>query len=316
MKLVAAIASVAGLSVLATSSALSFPEQPVKMIVAYTAGGATDLAARTMASFMEKQLGQPIVVINRPGAGGELGFTEVQAAKADGYTIGFVNMPPFLTMPIERKTKYSPDQFTYIANIVDDPVAMAVNIDSKFKTIEDVVKHAKEHPGKLSYGTTGVGSDDHLAVLAFEREAGVKLKHIAFSGGADVRQALIGGHIDLGIYNLGVMSREAGDNLVRPVGMMAEERWDGAPDVPTFRENGYEVIQGAARGIAGPNNMPKDVVAKLAEAIKKTIDDPAFQDLAKKAPLPLRFLQIDDYNAYIRQEDEKYKKLWASQPWN
>ncbi|GGE46198.1 hypothetical protein GCM10007276_24250 [Agaricicola taiwanensis] len=316
MNLVKVIASAVGLSILSATPVLSYPDRPVKMIVAYTAGGATDLAARTMATFMEKQLGQPVVVINRPGAGGELGFTEVQSAAADGYTIGFVNMPPFLTMPIERKTKYSPDDFTYIANLVDDPVALAVNIESEFKSIEDIVKHAKENPGKLSYGTTGVGSDDHLAALAFEREAGIKLKHIAFSGGADVRQALIGGHIDLGVYNLGVMSREAADNLVRPLGMMGDSRWDGAPDVPTFKEAGYDVVQGAARGIAGPGGMPKEVTAKLAQAIQKTVDDPEFIDLAKKAPLPLRFLQIDDYNAYIRQEDEKYKKLWASQPWN
>ncbi|RYJ00543.1 MAG: tripartite tricarboxylate transporter substrate binding protein, partial [Acetobacteraceae bacterium] len=175
-----------------------FPDKPLTMVVAFAAGGGTDLAARTLARYMEKDLGQPVVVVNRPGAGGEIGFAELARARPDGLTIGFINTPHIVTLPIERRTRFRLEDFSPIANIVDDPGALFVLTDSPYRTLADVIAAAKAKPETISYGTTGIGSDDHLAVMAFERQAGVTLLHVPYAGSAQVKQALLGRTIALG----------------------------------------------------------------------------------------------------------------------
>ncbi|MCA3361681.1 MAG: tripartite tricarboxylate transporter substrate binding protein, partial [Roseomonas sp.] len=145
------------------------PDRQITMIVAYAAGGGTDTAARTVARFMEADLGQPVVVLNRAGAGGEIGFTELARARPDGYTIGFINTPTIVTVPIERRARFSLDDFSLIGNIVDDPGGMWVLPDSPYKSLADLLAAARANPGTIGYGTTGIGSDDHLAMLELER---------------------------------------------------------------------------------------------------------------------------------------------------
>ena len=149
-----------------------YPDRPITMIIAYAAGGGTDTAARTLARFMEKDLGQSVVVVNRPGAGGEIGWSELARAKPDGYTIGFTNTPGIVTVPIERQARFKLDDFAPIANIVDDPGGIWVLTDSPYRSFAELVEAAKKAPGTLGYGTTGIGSDDHLAMLALERLTG------------------------------------------------------------------------------------------------------------------------------------------------
>src|SRR3954451_25423337 len=168
-----------------------WPDRPVTMIIAYAAGGGTDTAARTLARFMEKDLGQPVVVVNRPGAGGEIGWSELARAKPDGYTIGFTNTPGIVTVPIERQARFRLEDFAPIANIVDDPGGIWVLADSPYRNLAELVEAAKRAPGTLGYGTTGIGSDDHLAMLALERQAGVQFLHIPLAGSSQVRTALL-----------------------------------------------------------------------------------------------------------------------------
>ena len=134
------------------------PDRQITMIVAFAAGGGTDTAARTIARFMEKDLGQPVVVLNRPGAGGEIGFTELARARPDGYTIGFINTPTIVTIPIERRARFKLDDFALIANIVDDPGGLWVLADSPVRDFAGLLAAARERPGTLGYGTTGIGS--------------------------------------------------------------------------------------------------------------------------------------------------------------
>ena len=179
-------------SLIAPKAWAAYPDRPITMIVAFPPGGGTDAAARTLARFMQMALGQPVVVNNRAGAGGELGFSELARARPDGYTIGFINTPNVVTIPIERRVRYRLEDFSLIANVVDDPGAFFVLADSPFRTLADLVAHAKAKPEDVTYGTSGIGSDDHLAALAFERLAGVKLTHVPFAGASAVRNALLG----------------------------------------------------------------------------------------------------------------------------
>src|SRR6478752_8343312 len=167
------------LAALAWPALAAYPEQPINMIIAYAPGGGTDIAARVMIPFIEKYLGEgaKINVINRPGASGDIGFTAIATATPDGYTIGFINTPPVLTTPIERKAAYTWQSYDLLGNIVDDPGTFCVHSDSPYKNLAELAAYAKANPGIVSVGSTGVGSDDHLAMLKFQKSAGVKMNH-------------------------------------------------------------------------------------------------------------------------------------------
>src|SRR5438067_13224353 len=175
----------------------AYPERPITMIVAYPPGGGTDLVARALAPFVEKYLGAGarIVIVNRAGAGGEVGFAALANAVPDGYSIGFVNTPPLLTIPIERAAQFHWQRYEYIGNIIDDPCNFSVDAETPIRNLAELAAYAKAHPGEVTVGTTGVGSDDHLAMLKFERAAGVKLRHIPFKCSGDVRAAIAGKQI-------------------------------------------------------------------------------------------------------------------------
>jgi tripartite-type tricarboxylate transporter receptor subunit TctC len=294
-----------------------YPERPIQMIVAYSPGGGTDIAARTLVPYIEKYLGNgaKITVLNKPGAGGEVGFTELANAEPTGYTIGFVNTPNALTIPFERETRYSVESFQPIGNVVDDPGVFAVRPDSEIKTLEDLVRMAKERPGELTFGSTGIGSDDQLAMMKFERLTGTDLRHVPFEGSAPARAALLGGHIDIGVINAGEAMPYVQEGQLRLLGQMGEERWDGAADVPTFREQGYDVVSGSQRGIAAPKGVPQEHVDKLAAAIEQAIQDPEFRQKAEEQALPLRYLGPEEYQELLNSASAEAEQIWKDTPW-
>lgn len=293
-----------------------YPERPITMIVAYTAGGGTDIAARTLVPYIEKELnGATITVLNRPGAGGEVGFTALSQAKPDGYTIGFINTPNLLSIPIARKARYSLDSFAPIADIVYDPGAFSVRPDEGITNLDELVAYAKEHPGEVTYGTTGIGSDDHLAALRFERLTGVELGHIPFSGNVDVRAAVLGGHIMMASMNISETVADAKEGSLVILGQMAEKRWDGAADVPTFKEQGYDVIMGSDRGIAAPAGVSAEVEKTLSDAIGRAVQNPEFQEAARKQDLALSFQDSASFRAHLEALDATLNTLWAEEPW-
>jgi len=301
----------------ASMALAEYPERPIEMIVAFSAGGGTDVAARTLAPFIAKHLGgnASVVVINKPGAGGEIGFTELSQAKPDGYTIGFINSPGFDTIPIQRRARYSLESFMPIANVVQDPYVFAVNPKSEMQTLDDLVAHAAERPGQVTFGTTGPGTGNHLGTVEFQRVADIELRHVPYPGAADVRAAILGGHIDLAIMGVSeaILAVNAGD--LRVLGQMGRKRWEGAPDVPTFAEQGYDVIMSSLRGIGAPAGLPAEVIAKLEAATEAAIDDPEFQAKAVEQNLPLDFLNAADYSAALTARTETFKTLWANDPW-
>jgi tripartite-type tricarboxylate transporter receptor subunit TctC len=296
--------------------AQGWPERPISMIVAYPAGGGTDVAARLLAKVMERILGQSIVVVNRPGAGGEIGFTELARTRPDGHTIGFINTPTIMTIPIERPgARFRLDDFAPIANVVDDPGAIWVRPASPFRGIADLVAEAKRRPGTISYGTSGVGSDDHLAMLALERASGTQFLHIPFAGGAPVRTAALSGQIELGVVNIGEGIADGRQGLLRALGVMGPQRWEGAPDVPTFREQGFDVVDGSMRGLAAPAGVPREILQRLAQVARQAMEDPEFVAGATNLLLPLRYLDPDAYRAELLRMDQGFRALWARHPW-
>lgn len=308
----------ATLGLAAHAQAAGYPERPINMIVSYGPGGGTDLVARMMAPFLQKYLGNDahIIVLNRPGAGGAIGFGEIARAQPDGYTIGFINTPNLLTIPIERKTPFTWKQFDLLGNLIDDPGSFAVLNSSPIKSLADLADYAKAHPGAVTVGTTGAGSDDHLAMLRFERATGVKLSHIPYKGAGEVRQAVSSGEIMVGAINVGeVLQYQKGGTPVRFLGQMADTRSPALPDVPTFKEQGYDVVLASLRGLAAPKGLPTDVREKLVAAVARTVQDPEFQAKARDLFAPLRYLPPQEYAKELEAGEASFQALWKVAPW-
>lgn len=298
--------------------AAGYPERPINLIVSYGPGGGTDLVARMMAPFLQKYLGADarIVVLNRPGAGGAIGFTELARAQPDGYTIGFINTPNLLTIPIERKSGFTWQSYDLLGNLIDDPGAFTVLNDNPMKTLADLSAYAKQNPGRATVGTTGTGSDDHLAMLRFERASGTTLSHIPYKGAGEVRGALAGGEIAIGAINVGeALQYQKGGTPLRFLGQMGKTRSAALPDVPTFKEQGYDFELASLRGLAAPKGLPEDVRAKLVDAVKRTVDDPAFQAKAGDMYAPLRYLPPAGYATELAAGEAEFRQLWKDAPW-
>jgi tripartite-type tricarboxylate transporter receptor subunit TctC len=310
-----AMAMVAALFTGSSAVAQEWPQRSITMIVAYDAGGGTDILARTVARYLEEELGTSIIVENRPGAGGQVGFTALAQANPDGYTIGFINLPPLLTIPIERTAAYSLAHLEPIANLVDDPGAFNVHVDSEFQTLDDLVAYARENPGAVTVGTSGVGSDDHLAMLAFERIAGIELTHVPFSGAAPNRAALLGRHIAVGGFNISEAMEFLEEGRIRTLGQMADERWELAPDVPTFQEQDYNVVAGSQRGLAAPAGVPEEILDRLSEAVERALNNPEFVEDARRTYLPLRYIPRQQYIEFLQEQDRVFRELWEEDPW-
>jgi tripartite-type tricarboxylate transporter receptor subunit TctC len=302
-----------------TLSHAAYPDQPIKMIVAYGAGGGTDLVARLMARHMEKHLGSDakIVVTNRAGAGGGIGFAELASAPADGYTIGFINTPNALTIPIERKSNFHWTKYDLLGNVVDDPGNFSVHADSPFKNLADLVAYARANPEKVTVGTTGVGSDDHLAMLMFERSAKIKMTHVPFKGAAEVRQAVAGKQIVVAAVNIGeALQFMKGGTPLRNLGQMSGARTVLAPSLATFKEQGFDIVLASLRGLAAPQNLPPAVREQLVRAVERTMKDPEFQAQAAGYFAPLRYLAPAAYNAELKEAEAGFAQLWKELPWS
>jgi tripartite-type tricarboxylate transporter receptor subunit TctC len=295
-----------------------YPERPITMIVAYPPGGGTDLVGRAVAPFIEKYLGggARIVVVNRAGAGGEVGFAALANAVPDGYTIGFVNTPPLLTIPIERPAQFTWQRFEYVGNIIDDPCNFSVHTDTPVTSLGELAAYARERPGEVTVGTTGIGPDDHLAMLKFERAAGVQLRHIPFKGSADVRAAILGKQIVVAAINIGeALQYQKGGTPIRNLVQMSPARTDLAPGLATAREQGYDIEMSSLRGLAAPKGIPPDVRDRLVKAVAQSVADPEFRAQAAKFFAPIRYLAPAEYEALVRDADLMYRAMWKEMPW-
>jgi tripartite-type tricarboxylate transporter receptor subunit TctC len=297
----------------------AYPEKPINLIVAYSPGGGTDLIARAIAPYLEKYLGggARIVIVHRPGAGGEIGFAAIANVPADGYTIGFVNTPPLMTIPIERSAQFGgPQRFELLGNVIDDPCNFAVHADSEIRNLKDLAAYAKANPGRATVGSSGIGSDDHLLMLMFERAAGVKMTHVPFKGAADVRTALISKQITIGAINIGEAQQSIrGGAPMRNIGQFSPARTTVAPELATAREQGYDIELSSLRGMAAPKGVPPEIRDRLVKAVADAAADPEFVSKATSVFAPLRYLSPADFEREIKQAEVGFRQLWKELPW-
>jgi tripartite-type tricarboxylate transporter receptor subunit TctC len=287
------------------------------VIVPYPPGGGVDTMARMVLPAVQAKLpGARFVVVNRAGAGGQLGWEAAFTAAPDGFTLAATSVPALVTYPMERTVRYRALDFTYIANVVDDPGGVFVRADSPLRTLADLVAAAKARPGQLSYGSTGIGSDDHLLVIALEDRAGMPpMTHAPFNGMAPLGTALVGGHIDIGAFNMSESLALLQAGRIRSLGQASLTRWSGTPDVPTFREQGQNLVSGATRGIVGPPNMPAEITARLEAAFRDAMAEPAFVAEANRMGLPLAPRIGADFRSDVTALERDLRGLWQRRPW-
>lgn len=313
MKKILAALAVTALSTLPAMA--EYPEKPIEIVVGYSAGGGTDVMARTVAKFMEKELGNgaSVVVKNMPGAGGQIGFTEVAHAAPDGYTLGTFNLPAALALTKDREADYDADSFTYLANFVDDPNTIVVSASSEFKTLDDLLASAKANPGSVTFGLASLGGNDHFAANMMADAAGAEFTLVPFKGAAMARTALLGGHVAAGTMALS-QTTEFKDDL-RVLAVLSKERSSFRADVPTAKELGYDVSMSSLRGIVGPAGMPAEVTKKLRDALTAVNNDPEFQKTMADQGNPMSFAAGDAFRDIAKAQDGVVSALWAKSPW-
>ena len=285
----------------------NYPERPVMMMVSYGAGGATDFQARivTMTAGNEDALGMPIAIINKPGAGGRVGWNWFASqADADGYTLAAYNVPHFIAQSIKGGVQYSADSFEPIANWGADPAVFVVGADSEFDSMGDVIDYAKENPGKLTFSGAGLFVGHHIAALQLEKAAGVKLAYIPNNkGGAGAMKAVIAGDVLGGVNNLSdaFRAREAGN--VKILGVFDLERNEFLPDVPTLKEEGFDIDNASVnfRGVMVPKGTPEAVIDKLAEIVPTMFENGRVAGKMKAGGSPMHVMNRDEV-----------KEMWAA----
>ncbi len=315
------LSSVAGLGVLAApgirpAAAQSWPSRPIELIVGWAAGSGTDVLARTLTPFMEKYIGNGarIGVLNRPGAGGEIGLTAVAGARPDGYTIGTTASPSFMMMMRERRTRFGFDSFDFIGNVVTEWQSIFVAANSPFQTIKDLVDYAKANPRRLNIGMQG-GPATAIAINRFSRAAGIQMNMVPFPGGGPNRTALLGGHIQVSLIGLGDGAPFVREGQIRILGTMAPSRWDQLPDGPTMREQGIDVIARADRGMAAPAGTPAAIMEQLSEALTQSLRDSEFVANSRARGLSLNPIPRAEYQVHLAEMNEEIGELWRTEPW-
>ncbi len=280
--------------------AQDYPNRPITLIVPWPAGGSSDIAMRAIAEVMSKRLGQPVIVDNKPGASGTLGpATMAAGAKPDGYTLA--QMPiSVVRFPIMQKTTFDTIRdFSYIAQLTGYTFGVTTKADSPFKTWVDVIKFAKENPGKVTYATPGTGTSLHIAMEQIAAKEGVKFTQVPFKGAAETNAAVLGGHTMLQADSTGWKPLVDGGQI-RLLNIWTAERSKVWPDAPTLKELGYPFVFDSPFGVAGPKGMDPAIVKKLAETFKVALDEPTVVETLRRYDMFPRFLDTAPYIAVMQ----------------
>lgn len=296
------------LGVVAPGLAADFPTKEVQIIIPYAAGGATDLVFRALAASSSKYLGKAVVVVNKPGGGGTIGYTEAMQARPDGYTL-VTAITPLTILPHQVKTAFTYENFEPIINVVQDPTMFQVRTDSPWKTLREFLDYAKKNPGMITVGNSGAGGGVHLIALAFEKAAGVKFNHIPFAGGGPSVTSLLGGHVHAVSVSPpeGISHVRAGK--LRIIALFSEKRMEAFPDVPTVREQGVDFTMSQWRGLAAPKGTPPDIIKTLHDALKNGMGDPGFVKSATDMTVHPAYLGPAEFGKLMAQDHERYGKL-------
>lgn len=289
--------------------AQAFPSKPITLIVPWPAGGSTDRHLRALAEIAGKNLGQNIIVENKPGGGGTTGPGSMAlTAKPDGYTIAQYPMG-MVRLPHMQKVQWDPlKDFSFIIGVSGYTFGFTVRADSPYKTFNEYIEAARKAPGKIDYGSTGIGTSPHLLMEELAGNAKVELTHVPFKGNADLTQALLGGHV-MAMSDATGWDKFVDGGQMRLLVTFGEQRTKRWPNVPTAKDLGYNVVSTSPYGLVGPKGMDPAVVKALHDAFRKAMDDPKHMEVMAQLNQDLWYRSGDDYAKWARDQFAKDKML-------
>lgn len=290
-----------GLTVGASADS-KWPTESVEVVLHTKPGGGTDVFIRTLAEALEPAIGQKIVVRNAPGGAGATQMNKVRSSRPDGHTIGINTVTHFTGMLTNLKGTFAPEDFSWIALSQEDPILLFVRKDSEIASLQDLVERAKANSGTINIGGFGpIGSMQSVGISMLEKAAGVKFNWVAFQSTPDVVAALLGGHVDVGVSNLGPTLPFFEAGRVRGLGVLGKDRLSGLPDVPTFGEAGYKVDTSwvQVRGIFGPKNMSLELQQRIADAVHEAMRSEKYQAYARSAGVIDSWYGPKEYSAFV-----------------
>ena len=293
---------------LGTASAQSFPAKPVKLVIAFPAGGPTDISMRVLADNASKILGQPVIVENKPGAGGTLPAQALQTAQPDGYTLAQIPLGVF-RLPYTTKINWDPvKDISYVLNVTGYAFGIVVPADSPLKTWTHFVAWAKANPGKLSYGSTGTMTSPHLTTELIAQKLGIELLHVPYKGSADLMQATLGGQLMAAADSTGFAPQvEAGK--LRVLNTWGAERLAKFPDAPTLKELGLDIVQNSPFGIGAPKGTPAPMVKRLHDAFKQAMEQDSYKTALARYDMVPMYMSTAAYQKFAQETFAREKAL-------
>ena len=292
-------------------------DKPIEVLVGYAPGGTTDVMARTIAPYIAKNLGNDVqvVIVNRPGASGEIATNLIMRAKPDGYTLGIVNLPGYFFVPMFRKTAYETKNISLIGRVVSDPTVVVVRKDSKLNSMQDVIDTLKRSSKSISAGHNGVGTNGHLAMLQFEKATGTQFNAIPYNGSAQQKIALGGDHLDVAFLSASEVPNP--DQEATPSKILSQftrQKVERIKNIPTSYELGIPVEMTAERGFAGPVGIPVQIQQRFQKALEAAIIDPDFIKSAKNDGPFLSYFGGAEWTKQIDKGLKNYEDLARNIP--
>ncbi|MFY2085824.1 tripartite tricarboxylate transporter substrate binding protein [Achromobacter xylosoxidans] len=299
------------LSIGAASAAAAYPDRPVVLVNPYAAGGPADVVARSLARALEKRLGQPVVVENKPGGGASIGTGFVARAKPDGYTLLLGTSAGHVVTPLMQKTVYDGVKgFAFCSVVAVQPIMLVVNPSRGIRSVPELIARAKAEPGKWSYGSAGVGGATHLGAELFQQVAGVQLNHIPYAGASPAINDVIGGQTDLAMLNLSASLPFIRQGRLLALAYASDKRSPLLPDVPTLAEAGVAGADAATwYSLAAPAGTPADIVRTLSDAVRAVNDDPDYRRVMQEQAIALMALSPREADAYVAKDLADMRRL-------
>jgi tripartite-type tricarboxylate transporter receptor subunit TctC len=310
-KLVQVSLAVAFVAISFSAGAQDYPNKAVKIIVPFAPGAGNDTLGRLTAEYLTPRLGQAVVVENKVGAGSQIGIDFVAKSPPDGYTLVWAASDGITILPaVKPNMPYKvPEDFTFIARMVQIPFVIAVNPDLPIKNVADLVAYAKANPGKLKYGTSGIGGGPHLGSALIEKAAGVEMLHIPYSGVAPAMNALLGKSIDFALVTPPTVKPHTDSGAFRAIATTGSERHPLFPDLPTLQEAGLPVIVVVWYGILAPAGTPEPVLARLRKEVADGLKDPKVLQRLTSLGYQVSFLPGDEFKAFVMKDADQWKSV-------
>ena len=283
------------------AQAQDYPTKPIEVIVGYPPGGGTDMIARAVADVAHKYVGQPLVVVNKPGATGTIAAQSVASAKPDGYMLLVAGGSETVSVPHFKKLPYDAiHDFVPVIRFMIERVGFYVRTDSPWKTMQEFMADAKQNPEKYTYATSGIGGLHHSTMLVTEKRTGIHLRHVPHKGGAETLAALAGNHVNVAMASPNEAYALVQGGRIRPLANVSLTRSPVEPNTPTLRELGYDVYIENQKGFVFPKNTPKPIIQKLHDSLKKVFDDSQFKASAQKLQVELAYLNGEDFQKSLK----------------